>query len=261
MPEHVEHIRRRKKSKWLFYRLFTLPWIRHARAIHCTGTLEAQGVKKWLGNSVPIVIVPNGLDLPAMPGSIPPSIEDKLVLTYVGRISHEKGINTFLRAWLRVKRPDDKFRVAGAGSGRFEELYFKEFMKLVEEGKGSIEYVGYVSSSEVNRLIATSHFLVLPSGLDGDVRENFGNAVAEALALARPVIVTKGLEWDCTETWGAGLVFDRHIEAAAEVVRRASSLGMENWRRMSEMARRWAEQKLEIGATAEQVWKVVTGRA
>jgi len=46
-------------------------------------------------------------------------------------------------------------------------------------------------------LLATSNFLVLPSGLEeaGGMRENFGNVVAEAMASGRPVLVARGLAW------------------------------------------------------------------
>ena len=259
MPEHVEHIRLNRPAKWIFYRLLTFPWIKRANALHCTGKIEANGAKTWLGEKIPIVIAPNGIELPPVSATAPPLIEDKVVLAYVGRISHEKGINTFLNAWLQAKRPGARFLVAGAGSGVAEAEYFEDFQKIVAQSSGAIEYRGYLDSSQVNKLIENSHFLVLPSGLDGDVRENFGNAVAEALALGRPVIVCKGLEWDDIETSEAGLAFDRHPEAAVDVVRRAGKTKKEAWIHMAEKARRYAEQRLDIRVTAEQVWNTVTG--
>ena len=259
MPEHVQHIRRHKPWKWTFYKLLTFPTLRRAKAIHCTGKIEANGAKALLGEKLPIVIEPNGIQLPPLSSTAPPLIEDKLVLAYVGRISHEKGINTFLRGWLRAKRPDDRFLVAGAGSGVAEAAYFKDFQEIVAQSGGAIEYRGYLSSLEVNKLIENSHFLVLPSGLDGDIRENFGIAVAEALVLARPVIVCKGLEWDDIETQEAGFVFDRHLDGAVVVIHRAAKTKKEVWIRMAEKARRYAEQRLDIRVTAEQVWNKAIG--
>jgi len=259
MPEHAQHIRRHKPWKWAFYKLLTFPTLRRAKAIHCTGKIEANGAKALLGEKLPIVIVPNGIALPPVPSTDPPLIEDKLVLTYIGRISHEKGINTFLKAWMKARGPVDKFLIAGAGAALTLDPYFKEFQEIVSQSDGGIEYRGYLDSFEVNKLIEASYFLVLPSGLDGDVRENFGNAAAEALALGRPVIVCKGLEWDDIETSEAGLVFDRHPEAAADVIRRAGKTKKEAWIYMAEKARRYAEQRLDIRVTAEQVWNTAIG--
>ena len=160
---------------------------------------------------------------------------------------------------MKVKRPVDKFLIAGSGAALALDPYFEEFQAIVSQSGGAIEYGGYLDSSEVNKLIETSHFLVLPSGLDGDVRENFGNAVAEALALGRPVIVCKGLVWDDIETSEAGLVFDRHMDAAVDVIQRATKTKEKGWIHMAENARHYAEQHLDIRVTAEQVWSVVTG--
>jgi glycosyltransferase involved in cell wall biosynthesis len=259
MPEHVVHIRLNKPAKWVFYRLFTFPWIKRAKGLHCTGKIEADGAMSCVGKGMSVVIVPNGIVIPALPSSDLSSIEDKLILAYVGRISHEKGINTFLRSWLKVKRPRDVFVVAGSCSGWTEAPYFEEFRKIVTQANGAIEYRGYLGGSDVYKLIEGSHFLVLPSGLDGDIRENFGNAVVEALALGRPVIVCKGLEWDGIESQEAGFVFDRYQDAAVAVINRAAKTTKEDWLHMAENARHYAEQRLDIRIAAEQIWNALTG--
>lgn len=259
LPEHVQHIRRHKPWKWIFYKLITFPTLRKVKAIHCTGKNEANGARSLLGEKLPVLILPNGVPLPQVPSTVPPLIEEKLVLSYVGRISHEKGINTFLRGWLRARRLGDRFLVAGSASGMSGTVYFKEFQEIVSQSDGAIEYKGYLGSSEVNKLIETSHFLVLPSGLDGDVRENFGIAVAEAMSLSRPVIVCKGLEWDDIEIQEAGFLFDRHPDAAVEVVYRAIKTTKKEWVCMAENARHYAEHRLDIRVTAEQVWRAIVG--
>jgi len=257
MPEHVEHIRRHKPGKWVFYRLLTFPTLRRAKAIHCTGRIEAEPVRSFLRKNVSILIVPNGIELQQISTVSPAYLKNKFVLTYVGRISHEKGINTFLQAWLKARRPADRFLVAGSGSGAAEDAYFEEFQDLVVQSKGTIEYRGYLHNSGVKHVIEKSHFLVLPSGLDGDVRENFGNAVAEAMALGRPVIVCKGLEWDEIEPFGAGFVFDRHPDAATSAVRRAAATNDDTWLAMTGQARKYAEERLDVRITAERVWSAL----
>lgn len=261
MPEHVQHIRRHKPWKWAFFRLLTFPTLRRAKAIHCTGKIEANGIEALLGEKLPILIAPNGIKLPPVPSTDLSLIEDKLVLIYIGRISHEKGINTFLKAWMKARRPIDKFLIAGSGAALTLDPYFEEFKEIVSQSGGAIEYRGYLDSSEVNKLIEVSHFLVLPSGLDGDVRENFGNAVAEALALGRPVIVCKGLEWDEVETFGAGFVFERHPDAAFSAVQRAAVTNDDTWLSMAAQARKYAEERLDVHISAERVWNTLSGCA
>jgi len=92
-----------------------------------------------------------------------------------------------------------------------------------------------------------------------DLRENFGIVTAEALALGRPVIVCRGLEWDDIEAREGGGMFDRHPDAAAGAIRRAAETKRETWIHMAEKAKLYSEQRLDIRATAEQVWAAVTG--
>lgn len=256
MTEHVAYIRLHKPLKLLFYRLLTLPTLRRSKAIHCTGRLEAEGARQWLGNRVNIELAPNGIDLDRwIPGEHPSEAPIcKATFCYVGRISHEKGLNGFIKAWVRGRRAQDRLIVAGDG---IPGPYFDEFLRLVEQAGGAIDFRGYLSEDEVRNVMAIAHFIVLPSGLDGDVRENFGSAVAEACASGRPVLVTKGLEWDALETEGAGLLFDRNLNAATEVVRKAITLSHCEWEAMARSARRYAENELDAEVVAERIWRFV----
>jgi glycosyltransferase involved in cell wall biosynthesis len=258
MPEHVKHIRSRKHHKWWFYRLLTLPTLRRAKVIHCTGAIEAQAVKVLLGEAAPVMIIPNGISVNnrhIKATTRPPSAES-LTLCYVGRIQVEKGINVFIRLWLEERRSADKFIVAGGGR---PGSYINEFLRLVEVADGAIEHRGYLDRDGVTRAIEDSHFLVLPSGLEGDIRENFGNAVAEALAVGRPALVTRGLAWDELETSGAGMVFEREPAGVRKILRQAACMDQAAWLAMTGKARHYAEQHLDIDVLAERVWRLVKG--
>jgi glycosyltransferase involved in cell wall biosynthesis len=258
MAEHVEHIRQHKPAKWIFYNVFTLPTLRRARAIHCTSDLEANALHKYINEDLHVVIFANGISLGPVREAGAYLGQLGITLCYLGRISHEKGINSFLRVWLKVRRAEDKFIVAGGSFGAGADAYSKEFLELVSQAEGGIDYRGYVDAVDVSNIIESSHFLVLPSGLDGDIRENFGNVVAEALAMSRPVIVCRGLAWDHLEAMGAGFVFDRNPDGADAVIRRIAVMSQDHWREMAARARNYAEKNLDINVVAECVWKVLT---
>lgn len=258
MPEHVEHIRQNKLAKWIFYSYLTFPTLRRARVIHCASDIEANAVREFVGRNMRVVIFPNGINLEPVQEPQACLGKQALFLCYIGRISPEKGINSFLRIWLKVRRPGDIFIVAGGNSEIERDIYFEEFLELVAQSKGSIDYRGYVDRTGVSKIIDASHFLVLPSGLDGDVRENFGNVVAEALAISRPVIVCRGLAWDNLESIGAGFVFDRNLNAVDAVIRRVAMISKEHWWEMTTHARNYAENNLDINVVAERVWEVMT---
>jgi len=182
-------------------------------------------------------------------------------LCFLGHVQQEKGINAFIRAWLKVRQPADQLVIAGRS---VDGAYFEEFKALVEQApQGSINYRGYLERDEVMELLASSHFLVLPSGLEeaGGMRENFGNVVAEAMAAGRPVLVARGLAWDHLEAIGAGFVFDRTEASVCAVLRKAQSVGDGlEWERMSWSCRQYVEQQLDPIKLGEQVWQVLKNR-
>lgn len=256
MPEHVVLIRRGKPHKWLYYRFITFPTLRRALAIHCTSDTEAQGARDMLGADARILLVPNGVEYRDV-APAPPPARDGLHICFLGHIQREKGINAFIRAWLKVRRPEDRLVVAGRG---VDGDYFDEFEQLREQACGAVDYRGYLARDEVNRLLADSHFLVLPSGLEesGGMRENFGNVVAEAMAVGRPVLVARGLAWDDVETLGTGFVFERNEASVLAVLTKLQALSPEAWLKLSRNARNHVEQQLDPVRLGERVWRALT---
>ena len=256
MPEHVELIRRKKHHKWLFYRWLTFPTLRRAIAVHCTSNTEADGVRDVLGEHARILLVPNGIDSRDIQVADYPARKG-MQLCFLGHVQQEKGINALIRAWLKVRRPADRLVIAGRS---VDGAYFEEFQALVEQAHGAISYRGYLERGEVMELLASSHFLVLPSGLEeaGGMRENFGNVVAEAMAAGRPVLVARGLAWNHLEEFGAGLVFDRNEASVCEVLRKAQALDRLTWEQMSWNSRQYVEQQLDPVKLGDKVWQVLT---
>jgi glycosyltransferase involved in cell wall biosynthesis len=255
MPEHVDLIRRQKPHKWLFYKWLTFPTLRRAIAVHCTSETEAEGVRNVLGKDARILLVPNGIDSRDIKVAEYPASAG-MKLCFLGHIQQEKGINAFIRAWLKVRNPEDRLVIAGRS---VDGAYFEEFQALVEQAQGAISYSGYLERGEVMDLLASSHFLVLPSGLEeaGGMRENFGNVVAEAMAAGRPVLVARGLAWDHLGSIGAGFVFDRTEASVCDVLRKAQSLEGWEWGRMSWNGRHYVEQQLDPIKLGERIWRVL----
>lgn len=255
MPAHVAHIRDRKPLKWLFYRLLVFPTLRRAAAIHVTSALEAAGVRAWQPDG-PIVEIPNGVDVAFW--HCPPRVRqagEGLHLCYVGRLSREKGILRFLEIWSRVRGPSDRLTIVGEGDGPYAEAVHA----MAERVGGAVTMAGSRDRTGVRAALEACDFLVLPSGLeDGDVRENFGIAAAEALAAGRPLLVTRGLAWDMAEEEGFGFLFTPDAESVAAALALAATA---DHAAAARAAARWAASHYDLEDTAARLWRVISTAA
>jgi len=118
MPGHVAHIKKRKPLKRLFYQTLTLPTAAAARTLHATSLQEAEGARALIPR-VPVVVVPNAVD-PAEWSFRPQRPSDGgLTIAYVGRLSPEKGILPFIKAWAAARGPRDRLLISGDGRGAY----------------------------------------------------------------------------------------------------------------------------------------------
>jgi glycosyltransferase involved in cell wall biosynthesis len=109
--------------------------------------------------------------------SYTPKYEGEYVLS-VGRLSHEKGLPTFLRAMLGTNIPA---RIAGTGPME------NELRTLAEQDGGSIVLEGHCEGSRLAELYRNAAFVVVPS----EWYENAPMSVLESFAYGKPVIGTR----------------------------------------------------------------------
>lgn len=230
-----------------------MPTLRRSAAIHCTSEIEADAANQILDQSNNLAVIPNGVDTEQIKAKCMPNC-DGLIFCYAGRISNEKGINVFIRAWLKRRRSIDKFVVAGSGYG----YYFKQFQRLIKASRGALIYKGYLSREELLRTISNCHIVILPSGIEGSNGwESYGNTVAEAFALGRPVMATKGLAWDHIETNHTGFLFNPKFDSVCETITKVQRLNIREIQEMGMAARAYACANLDAYFLANRLWALV----
>ena len=115
-----------------------------------------------------------------LPG-IPPivsDIEEKEMgdwVTFVGRVSPEKGIYEFIDA-ARLN-PNIPFKVAGNLDEQFH---------IPADCPSNVEFVGFKKGAELNQLYTDSRIIVIPSKW----YEGFPNVILRGMLLKRPVVTT-----------------------------------------------------------------------
>jgi glycosyltransferase involved in cell wall biosynthesis len=172
-----------------------------AARLHVTAEIEGDEAAA-LGLELPeIVCVPNGVSWPSRHVSMtegPFGGVSKPYALFLSRINHKKGLDRLIRAWKWV--PQLMLIIAGND----EEDYLPELKALAQrEGVvGRLRFLGPVSDEHKWALYENAEMFVLPS-----YSENVGNVVAEAMAMACPVVITPdvGLAKLVAKT-GAGVI-------------------------------------------------------
>jgi glycosyltransferase involved in cell wall biosynthesis len=206
----------KRKSRWVktaWIQLIERQTLASATGIHVTAELEEAEMRK-LGLILPKVhCVPNGVRWPKehMPLSTGRFADlPRPYALFLSRINWKKGIDRLIRAWALV--PALHLVVAGND----EEKYLPTLKALIDQlgVANRVLFVGPVSDTDKWALYENAIMFILPS-----YSENFGNVVAEAMAMSCPVIVTEqvGLAKIVREC-GAGVVTAGEPKALAETV-------------------------------------------
>ena len=144
----------------------------------------------------------------------PSRLESSKTYLFAGRVESDKGVLAFMRVWRTVASPSSRFQIVGDGDGPYAALVRAE---AAEDAR--ISYVGEVPQERVYDLMHRCSVVVLPTGMDDPVTENFGNTIVEGFIAGRPAMVTTGLHWDDYATEPALMCFRPTPDSAAECIR------------------------------------------
>jgi glycosyltransferase involved in cell wall biosynthesis len=105
---------------------------------------------------------------------------DRGYLAYIGRLSHEKGLPTLLRAMRQL--PQAQLLIVGEGKMRpaLER-------KAAEWKLTNVQFAGYLTGQALKNTLAQARFTVLPS----EWYENFPFSILESLAAGKPVVASR----------------------------------------------------------------------
>lgn len=123
------------------------------------------------------------LDASIIQSSVRKNVPEKIV-TFLGRITFQKGPEYFVEAAKKVIDRDPNVRFVMAGSG---DLLNKMVERVAELGMGTrFHFTGFLKGQDVDDMYAISDVYVMPS-----VSEPFGIAPLEAVRHNTPVIISK----------------------------------------------------------------------
>ena len=110
-------------------------------------------------------------------------VDDKIV-TFLGRITYQKGPDYFVEAAAKVLKRGDNVRFVMAGSGDMLNHIIRRVARLGIADR--FHFTGFLRGAEVQKMFALSDVYVMPS-----VSEPFGISPLEAMKSNVPVIISK----------------------------------------------------------------------
>jgi glycosyltransferase involved in cell wall biosynthesis len=160
--------------------------------MHVTATAEAtQSIVRFADMAT--VTIANAVDVPVR---LPARATNpaRTTLIFLGRLHPKKGLDALIDAMRTLPEHFD-LDVYGSGDG----AYCAALRAKAADLGARVRFHGHLADADKAQAFARSDLFVLPS-----YSENFGIAVAEALAHSVPVLTTTATPWQALDAQGCG---------------------------------------------------------
>ena len=202
-------LQKKKQLKQIYGWLWERPNLAGAAALHFTSKQECQ-VSHRYGVTTQDWIIPLGVNqpqqLPAQ-GQARQKLNtrpEQLLILYLSRIEPKKGLDLLIPALEAIKSLGYCFKFALAGSNPQDPGYETQIHHRIRRSTiaSDTEILGFVQGTEKLSLLQDADLFVLPS-----YYENFGIAVAEAMAVGTPVLISDRVDlWPAVQQGEAGWI-------------------------------------------------------
>ena len=243
---------KKKQLKQLYGLLLEKPNLAGAAGVHFTSPEEAK-VSERYGTKTRDLVIPLGVDLPeilpakgtarqqlGMPTNCP-------LILFMSRIDPKKGLDLLLPALEKLQTAGLNFHFVLAGANPQDLDYENKIKQIIQTSKLAKQttITGFVHGELKLGLLQDADIFVLPS-----YYENFGIAVAEAMATGIPVVISDRVHiWQDIQAANAGWVTPCEVEKLTETLKIAIQT-QEERKQKGENARQLTQEKYSWRAIA-----------
>ena len=249
-------LRKKRQLKQLYGTFLERPNLAGAAGVHFTSEQEAK-ISERFGVPTRDVVIPLGVQLPPLP--LPGKARQQLgiasgqpLILFMSRIDPKKGLDLLIPALeTLVEKLDFYFVLAGANPQDPE--YEQSIQAQIQASRLAqrTTIAGFVEGDLKLGLLQDADLFVLPS-----YYENFGIAVAEAMAVGTPVVISDQVHiWQEVKNYGAGWVTTCEKETLTQVLHQAL-LDAQARRERGENARQLVQEKYSWSAIAKTMIEV-----
>jgi glycosyltransferase involved in cell wall biosynthesis len=211
-------LKQKRLKKQLALKLYQMHDLETARCLHATSESEAEQLRN-LGLRLPIMIIPNGIDIPTTLNyeSKSRDFHSSKRALFLSRVHPKKGLRNLVKAWAIVRPSNWIMEIVGMDS----EGHRKEIEDEVERNGLSSSFVfkGPLHDKDKWEAYCRADLFVLPT-----FSENFGMVIAESLGVGVPVITTRGAPWKELLSHNCGWWIDIGVAPLVEALTAATRL-------------------------------------
>ncbi len=251
-------LKKKKQIKKLYAALLEKPNLAGAAAIHFTSELESK-VSERFGVSTPDVVIPLGVALPELPERSASQLalreqfnipESRPIVLFMSRIDPKKGFDLLLPALTELYESNCPFHFFLCGANPQDRDYENGIRQQIKSSSWAswATLSGFVSGELKAQILSAADVFVLPS-----YYENFGIAVAEAMAAKIPVVISDQVHiWPAIAHSESGWVVPTAIAPLAAALKTALTDAEERNRR-GENAQQCAKENYSWAAIAQRL--------
>ncbi|WP_352933965.1 glycosyltransferase [Mesorhizobium sp. M1169] len=204
--------------------------------IHTTAEEERSATASAMPG-LPVVVIPNSVDIPPQPNRVQ-AIDGALRLIFLSRLHPKKGLDRLMSAMEQLPE-----RVSLDIYGTGDPVYVAHLTERAATFGGRVRLRGHVDGAAKFAAFAEADLFVLPT-----FAENFGIAIAEALAHGLPVLTTTATPWKELESRGCGLCIEPENGDIAKAI---TELSQRDLRSMGLIGRRWVVEEFSPAASGK----------
>ena len=253
-------------KKWLYW-----PWaeyrvLRDARGVIFTAEEERLNARKsfWLYRCRER-IAPLGVEAPEIDlasaredffNSFPQTRGQRLLL-FLGRLHEKKGCELLIEAYASMQPSSGSALHLVMAGPPANEAYMRLLQELAAKANVPVTFTGMLAGAQKWGAFSAAEVFILPSH-----QENFGIAVAEALACGTPVLISNKVNiWREIEAAGAAFVENDDLAGTKRLLERWNATSPEARLAMRENARKCFETNFEIGHATKLLLKALDIRS
>jgi glycosyltransferase involved in cell wall biosynthesis len=246
-------LQKKRRLKQIYAAVLERSNLAGAAAIHFTSRVEAT-VSERFGTTTRDLIIPLGVErvLPTGEGDERSQFNfssDRPILLFLSRIDPKKGLDLLLPALNQLLAEGQRFHFVLAGANPQDPNYEQQIQAQIHTSAlaAHTTITGFVSGQAKTALLQAADLFVLPS-----YYENFGIAVAEAMAAGIPVVISDRVYIsDDIQQAEAGWICTCTVDSLTNTLRLALQDATTR-RQRGQQAQQYAQQHYQWQAIAQQ---------